>query len=182
MISIKLHIQPVVDLLKSKIGQLSDKEYLLRPVAFDEIELMTRRIHKEGIASDGSPIGNYSAEYMKVRTRNFTNSGRISRGPNKGKVKDAGVISRGLNKGEARPKYNRDGSTTVIISLTRQLENDWSVIATTRGYGIGFLNSHNFDKSQWVEATYKRKIFAMTDSEKQFAIDKIIQLSSAALK
>lgn len=65
-----------------------------------------------------------------------------------------------------RVKNNRGTSTKVIISLTRQMENDMKVIATERGYGIGYSNPDDFDKVAYVEHTYGKKIFDLTEAEK----------------
>lgn len=66
-----------------------------------------------------------------------------------------------------RVKNNRGTSTKVIISLTRQMENDMKIIATEKGYGIGYSNSDNFDKVGYVEHTYGKPIFELTEKEKQ---------------
>ncbi len=67
-------------------------------------------------------------------------------------------------------KYNRTGDSKVISSLTRQMENDFSVIATSNGYGLGYKNPENYAKTFFVEATYGKKIFALTSEEEQQAI------------
>lgn len=147
-ITVKSNISVVANLIKSKLDKLNDREYLLRPVAFGVIDLMTKRIHIDGKAEDDSAIGNYSSGYLALRQKS----------------------------------YSRSADKKVIISLTRQLENDWSVIATPKGYGIGFLNPHNFDKSQWVELTYEKKIFSLSVSEEKYALDYINELVSEAIK
>jgi hypothetical protein len=65
-------------------------------------------------------------------------------------------------------KYRRTADPKVILSLTRQMENDMGAgaIKTSDGYGIGFKNNFNFKKSQWNEERYKKKIFALTEDEK----------------
>ncbi|MBA3830066.1 MAG: hypothetical protein H0X33_14085 [Taibaiella sp.] len=133
-------------LIQAKLDKLKDREYLLRPVAFGVLDLMTKRIHHEGKASDGQQIGQYSTGYLAERQ-----------------------------------KYNRGSDPTVIISFTRQLENDYSVVATDKGYGIGFLNKHNFDKSQWVQGRYKKKIFELTGIEKKYALDYINDLVNSVI-
>lgn len=76
-------------------------------------------------------------------------------------------------------KYKRGADTKVIVSATRQLENDWSVVATgKKSYGIGFKNQHNRDKSKWVEATYNKKIFSLTADERQYAQNRFKELVS----
>lgn len=177
-ITIKSNAGAVVANIKLTLDQLKNPEYLIRPVCFGLIDLITKRIHIDGKASDGAAIGTYSTGYMKVRTGDFGNSVRFKRGAKKGQVKNAGTNTR---TGKPRPQYNRSNDPKVIISLTRQLENDYTVIATEKGYGIGFKNSHNFQKSQWVQMTYNKRIFDLTKEEEQYAVDYINDLAGEAI-
>lgn len=180
-ITINTNINSVLNNLASRLGQLKDRNYLLRPVAIETIANMKQRIHKDGEASDGGQIGTYSSEYMRVRTGVFLNSGVYKSGKRKGETKDSGVITRGPNKGERRPQYNRSGETKVIVSLTRQLENDWAVIATEKGYGIGFNNPFNVQKMRWVEENKGKVIANLTESEQQYVTERLDELVQNAL-
>lgn len=73
-------------------------------------------------------------------------------------------------------KYNRTSDTTIIVSLTRQLENDWSLISDNDNYGIGFNNPFNTQKARWVEENKGKDIFSMSDSELDYATQQILQL------
>lgn len=164
------NISLVVGVMKSKLISLEQNpDQMLRTVAFAVLPEVKKRVHIDGKASNGEQIGTYSPEYMKIRTGNFGNSAKFSKGKHKGSVKDSGTFSRGKNKGEQRPRYNRTGDTRVIASLTRQMENDMSVLATGSGYGIGYNNPDNFNKSQFVESTYKKDIWSLTTDEKELA-------------
>lgn len=79
-------------------------------------------------------------------------------------------------------KFNRSKDTKVIVSLTRQLENGWSVIATASGYGIGFLNSLNFNKARWVEAIKDKAIFSLSPKEMNYVNETIQELTTNGLK
>lgn len=79
-------------------------------------------------------------------------------------------------------KYKRSPDTKIIVSLTRQLENDWSVIATDKGYGIGFLNAFNFQKARWVEENKGKEIFSLTQPEINHVTETVQQLTTDALK
>jgi hypothetical protein len=116
-INIKTNITQVNDLLQSRLKAIGNPETFLRPLCFDLIDLMTKRIHGDGIKADGAPIGTYAKGYLKTRQK----------------------------------KYNRTADSKIIVSLTRQLENNWSVIATPKGFGIGFINPFNLQKARWVE-------------------------------
>lgn len=101
----------------------------------------------------------------------------------KGEASDGGQIGTYNNSylKQRQMKYKRDASTKVIVSLTRQLENNWSVIATQNGYGIGFTNPFNLQKARWVEAGKDKIIFSLSKSEQAYAIERINELVSDAL-
>lgn len=80
-----------------------------------------------------------------------------------------------------RKPLNRTADPKIIVSATRQLENDWSVIATDKGYGIGFKNSFNLQKARWVEEGQGKKIFSLSPSEEKYMIDYVNELTSSAL-
>ena len=92
------------------------------------------------------------------------------------KGKDASNLDIGTYSKEylkQRRKQGYPNSTKVILQATRQMDNDWSVIQTGKQLGLGFKNSANADKSEWVETTYKKDIFKHTENEKQ-AINKLV--------
>jgi hypothetical protein len=101
----------------------------------------------------------------------------------KGESSDGGQIGTYSNSylKLRQSKYKRDASTKVIVSLTRQLENNWSVIATQNGYGIGFTNPFNLQKARWVEGIKDKIIFSLSKSEQQYAVDRINELIADAL-
>ncbi len=185
LVSIKTNLDSIAKIVQSQLDKLNDKEYLLRPVAENMIVLIHKRIHVDGIDSNAEPIGEYSKGYLAVRSGIFQNTHRISRGVNKGKTKGSGTFTSQAapeKVGLPRTNYNRGTDPKVIISLTRQLENDYAVKPTEKGYGIGFNNQHNFDKSQYVEATYHKQIFALTDSEEKIAVEIITEAANNIFK
>ena len=80
-----------------------------------------------------------------------------------------------------RQKAGRGKDTKVIVSLTRQLENNWSVLETTNGYGIGFTNPFNVDKLRWVEEAKGKVIAELSDSEINYAFERINELVANVL-
>jgi hypothetical protein len=189
MITVKTNIGKVVEVIIHQLKDVADTDKMLRTAATTVLGLMKKRIHEDGLDATGKRIGTYSPGYMKIRTGDFGNSAKVSRGKNIGKLKDAGVFTDKtirLNKkagvftgeekvGKARPRYNRTSDTKVVLSLTREMENDMKVsspIKTKLGYGIGYSNKDNYDKSQWVEATYnlKGKIFSLSEEEEKAVI------------
>jgi len=168
--------------LKAKLANVIDpQKELFREVVTDLVPMVHDRIHIEGKAANGSQIGSYSNAYMKVRTGNYDNSTRVTRGKNKGKAKDAGTATKGKNAGAARNKYNRTADTKIILSLTRQLENDYAVIGVEGGYGIGFNNEHNADKARWNDERGHAKVYDLTAEELEYATQKTGELIAKEL-
>lgn len=145
-LTLKIDLTGIAEKLKAKFQTIANPEYVLRPVAFDLIALMTERIHDKGLGSDGSLIkaGGYDSGYLKFR----------------------------------QEKHNRTADKKVIISLTRQLENDWSVIQIKGGYGIGFKNSFNYQKAQWMHDIFGDRVFRLSASERQYATKRFNELVS----
>lgn len=159
------NISEVLGDLGDKIRSLQHPDLLLREIATSMQAVVRDRVHTDGIASDGSQIGTYSKEYMSVRTGQFATNKKVAKGKKKGELRTEGTFTRGIHKGEQRPMYNRTSDTKVIGSLTRQMESDWSAQPTPTGYGLGYNNIENFNKSQYLEATYKKKIWPLTNNE-----------------
>ena len=146
---------------------------LTREIAITTAANMRERIHEFGQDAKGSQIGTYTDEYMKVRTGVYPNAGVFKSGKNKGKTKNAGVYTKGVNKGKPRKKYNRSTDRKVIISLTRQFENDFTLGRQNTephkiqgGYGIGWKNNTNALIAEGLERRYRKKIWALTQQEK----------------
>lgn len=67
-------------------------------------------------------------------------------------------------------KYNRTADDKVVLSLTRQMEQDLTVVELNPGYGIGYLNGDNFRKAMWLEEKYNKEILtALSEDEQQLA-------------
>ena len=80
-----------------------------------------------------------------------------------------------------RVKARRGEDRKIIVSLTRQLENDWAVLATTNGYGIGFNNPLNRQKAAWVEQQKSKIIFNLSEPEKTYIRERIQELVNGAI-
>ncbi len=173
MISVKTNINTVSTKLINKLKSLSDVKPLLRHVAFDVLSLMRERIHEDGKAADDSSLGNYSNSYLQFR-------------------KDNGRSNGGSKK---------------RLTFTRQLEKSLDAVPTDKGFGIGivtdqrlpldnFLNKKNKAKGskgtttvnisnkkimEYQEAQTGKKIWKLTKSEKEYAINKLKKLVSEKL-
>lgn len=162
--------------INDALGELSDrlnsfdKDELCRQIAVNILPEMRDRVHVQGKAADGSQIGTYSKGYMKVRTGNYPET-VITRGSNKGQFREkktkgeAGVFTKGRNKGKPRPTYNWSTDNKVILSLTRQMQQDMKVIQTDNGYGIGYSNEFNYNKAIWNQTRYNKDIWSLSVEE-----------------
>jgi len=164
--------------IRNKIASIN-MDTLCYEVAIKLKDRINKRVHFEGKASDGSPIGEYSEGYMKVRTGNYPENA-IKRGKNKGKFKEkksqkraeAGVFTKGPRKGQPRPVYNKPNDRKVILSLTSHMEQDFAdtpPIPVQNGYGIGFTEDFSHDKAIWNEERYGKPIWDLTKEENQLA-------------
>lgn len=108
-------------------------------------------------------------------TQRIHNEGRDSSG------NEIGQYSNSYLKQRQKAPLNRTADSKIIVSATRQLENDWSVIATQKGYGIGFKNPFNLQKLRWVEQGQGKKIGDLTPDEEKYAIDYLNELVSNAI-
>lgn len=171
MISIRINIGKTISKYQNVISAIQDKDKLLRSCAAGVLPVMKDRIHVKGLDSEEKPIGMYSEGYMKVRTGNYGNSKRFTKGKNKGKTKDAGAYSRGKNAGKPRKQYNRTSDPKKVYSLTRQMENDFSVQATDKGYGLGFNNAFNAQKAEWVQQQDKKAVYKISEKENKLAVE-----------
>lgn len=172
MIDISSNITEVVQNITSSLNDITNEDQVMRVVAQSLVTEVHDRIHERGEDSNSSQIGEYSNSYMALRTGNYKNADKTK----KGKLKNAGTYTEKAGaerSGTNRPKYNRTDDKKIILSLTRQMENDFSVIATDNGYGLGYHNDENFNKSQWAEKNYNKKIFDLTEWEKE----KVVQVA-----
>jgi hypothetical protein len=95
------------------------------------------------------------------------------------------IFQRGLDAGNARiglysdgylkrrQKMNYPASRKVILQATTQMLDDFKVIPDATGWGHGFSNDENANKSRYVEETYNKSIFELTGEEEKFLFDKL---------
>lgn len=84
-----------------------------------------------------------------------------------------GEYSSSYLKKRQRKPYNRTSDKKKIYSLTRKMENEFTVIATDNGYGLGWLDAgggsgknsiSNFQKSKFLEER-DGKVYALMNRE-----------------
>lgn len=65
-----------------------------------------------------------------------------------------------------RLKNNRGADRKKILSLTRQMENDFTIVAVSNAVGLGFNNDTNGAKARYMEADYPGT-YLLSDTEEQ---------------
>lgn len=140
MITVTSNISEAVAKLRGALEALKNPDPLLRTVATSMLPVVHDRIHVEGKAADGSPIGSYSNSYLRLREK----------------------------KGRLEGKK-------VVLSFNRDQENDFSVQISSDGkYGLGYKFPINAQKAEWEEKRFGKKIFGLTDPEKEL-VNKVAQ-------
>lgn len=71
---------------------------------------------------------------------------------------------------DIREAANRGRDTAVILSLTRQMENDLSAFPTDVGWAIGYQNAFNANKARFNEERYGKVIFALSVEEEDRSV------------
>lgn len=106
----------------------------------------------------------------------------------KERIHENGQASDGSQIGEYANSYmrqraeaGRGQSRKIIVALTSQLEQDWSVQPTDRGYGIGFNNPFNAQKMRWVEEQKGKIIANLSAEEKQYISERLQELVNGAI-
>jgi len=67
-------------------------------------------------------------------------------------------------------EYGRDSSTKVILSLSKEMELDFTAVIDGGKYGLGFKREINFKKATWMEEKYKN-VYKLTPEENQQVTD-----------
>ncbi len=67
--------------------------------------------------------------------------------------------------------YNRTADKKIVLSLTKQMELDFSVQAVgDDSYGLGYKNEFNLQKAEWNNNRWGKEIFALTKEEEEKAV------------
>jgi hypothetical protein len=153
---------------------------VIRTVATTSLAQIRRRIHEEGKASDGNDIGQYSNKPLYVSIK--ANPGRSFGAPT-GKT-GRSVFASGAKEGQSHTsKYfgagydefktsiGRNQLKKVNLFLSGTLANQFLVIDTANGYGLGWQNAEKFEIAKGMEKKYGKKIYALTEDEKKLATE-----------
>lgn len=182
MITVTIQVPNVTEAIDKILApEVQDK--MLMEAATVQVSMMAQRIHIDGKDSFDKPIGTYSDAYMRVRTGIYNDYKVRKTGKDIGLVTSSGVFTKGKNKGKARPRYNRSIDRKVILSLTRQMENDLSIQELPSGWGVGYNNPFNYEKATWLQDdTYDKPIWLQSADEETAVKNRILKYIDDAIR
>ncbi len=189
MITVTINTDALTKDLKEKFEGLTNpqgviRDKLLRGIAVNMGGEIRRRIHVDGLKTDGTDIGKYNdTDPIYVNPKDSPRSFKPE-----GKPRKTGVFKSGKKKGQDRFEGNKKNKTKyfesyksfrdyvgvqtnkVNLSLSAEMENDFKAVAddpikTNTGYGLGFTNPINALKAEGQEERYG-EIYSLTEIEK----------------
>ncbi len=189
MITVTINTDALTKDLKEKFEGLTNpqgviRDKLLRGIAVNMGGEIRRRIHVDGLKTDGTDIGKYNdTDPIYVNPKDSPRSFKPE-----GKPRKTGVFKSGKKKGQDRFEGNKKNKTRyfesyksfrdyvgvqtnkVNLSLSAGMENDFKAVAddpikTNTGYGLGFTNPINALKAEGQEERYG-EIYSLTEIEK----------------
>lgn len=115
------------------------------------------RIFKQGFDSKGVKIGTYGTKKISISKKNQAR--------NTGQTYFKGGYAEYKSAIGKNPGF-------VILRNTDQMMMDYGLLQLGNNtFGYGFQNQANFDKSQWNETKYKKKIFTLSKGEEKLLAD-----------
>jgi hypothetical protein len=157
---------------------------IMRAAAANALAKVKQRIHQQGQASDGGPIGAYSVKPIYISTVTGAGKGLNTHVGKTGKS----VFSTGSKKGQ--PHTNQyfaggygqfksalglsDGNK-VNLYLTGELCNQLQLLGEpgSTGYGLGWTDEQLTERAQALELKYGKKIWALTEEEKAEMMEEV---------
>jgi hypothetical protein len=151
---------------------------VVRTVALNALADVKTRIHQDGKASDNTDIGKYSTTPIYVSAKENpgksfgrpigkTGRSKFASGEKKGQDHASRYFEKGYN--EFKTAIGRNQIGKVNLSLSGQLDTQLTVIGTQSGYGLGWPNDEMFERAGHLEKKYGKKIWALSEEEKQAA-------------
>lgn len=108
------------------------------------------RIFQSGQDATGAKIGTYGTNPISISAKN-----------------QARATGKTYFKG-GYAEYKKDVGKNpgfVILRNTDQMMMDYGILRSGSGWGFGFQNSTNAEKSDWMQTKYDKEIFALSDPE-----------------
>lgn len=173
MISVKINTNSLASLAKKvESVALNAQNNVIRIVANSMLPIIRDRIHDEGKAADESKIGDYSTKPIYVSNNigfgTLDGTGKTGRKVfSNGEAHKSKYFAGGYEQFKTEIGRNKLGS--VNLSLSGQLASQFTLIATNKGWGLGWNDTEKFTRAFALEKKYAKKIWALTKEELQIA-------------
>lgn len=139
------------DIVLKKMQDLTKVNRAVKVGVQTVLATQKKRIFVDGEESADGKIGTYSTNPISISKKNQTR--------NTGKTYFKGGYAEYKSAIGKNPGY-------VNLNNTGQMFQDYSFFDLgNEGLGLGFNNSFNYEKSQWMEAKYGKKIFQQSRKE-----------------
>ena len=146
------------DILINDINRLIRSETIYIGAINSVLAAYLERIFENGKDSSNSEIGTYSTKPISISKENQS--------------RDTGKTYFKGGYREYKSLIGK-GSDSVNLRNTDQMMMDLGTTISGNKYGIGFSNSFNAEKRDWMEEKYGKEIFNTTDQEDDIFINVI---------
>lgn len=148
------------DILINDLNRMINMDRVMIAAVNSAFVAQKKRIFEQGKASNESKIGVYSTKPISISRKNQArNTGKTS------------------FKGGYRQYKSLIGKGSGFVNLRNKdqmmMDLGTTVVAKNQ-YGIGFNNTFNADKMEWMEKKYKKDISSTTDKEDNIVL-KVIE-------
>lgn len=172
MIKVNVNIDEILNPVIQKLTDINGEfgNNLLREVATTQLAEMRVRIFEEGKDENNGVIGNYSTKPIYVNPNNspkkFETIGKTGRKEfEDGRKHKTKYFAQGYKGFKTEIGRNQIG--TVNLSLSRDFQNKMTIIGTSDGWGIGWLEDEKYKRALHFQNKYRKQIFSQTDEEKE---------------
>lgn len=179
---LKSNLNSVIGKLEALLTNPETFDSIVRTVAIGSLASMQTRIYEDGEKSDSTKIGKYSTTpiYVSVVANPGKSFGRPIGKTGQSKFAD------GRDHKSRYFKDGYDGFKSAIgrnpgfvnLSLSGQLNSQMSIITTSTGYGIGWIDTEKVDRALALQDKYG-KLWSLTQNEneqaKKIAINELIK-------
>jgi arylsulfatase A-like enzyme len=172
MITVKVDLSRL-DLSKTIQSIQTATDTVMRTVATSMLGEVKTRIHEEGKAADGSDIGQYDTTHpLYVNPKNSPKSFPTKGKTGKTRFKNGRQHATGYfdSYKSFRDEIGRP-TDRVNLSLSGQMNNQFVVIATDKGYGLGWNNEEMPERAEGLAKKYGKEIWALSETEQSKAIE-----------
>lgn len=146
--------------LIDKINGVIRSDRNMRTALTSTLAIHKPRIFARGLDSNGTKIGTYSTDPISISKKNQARQ--------TGKTFFKGGYAEYKRAVGKNPGY-------VNLRNTDQMMMDYGLVGSGGHYGFGFQNPDNYQKSNWMQEKYDKKIFDLSSGELNVLADVLVK-------